>query len=148
LKEGVWEYNALQLYPAVLFATKTDAERLAQCSDNAEPSPTDLALSNTYRGAELNACEPIGEYEYTASPSDEATIETTVRWESANLQNDSARYSWVSFRKGTLLVNPANYWERVDYADCTCHGVGFEIFVQPLTGEVLRYTPGINCVVC
>jgi len=143
---GHWWTAALTLWPTVAFATAGDVEHLAACTVNrAPPPPESLADFHGYR---FTACGMDGAYVYTPQETD------TVAWARAQGRPDEIRWEviggrWRLVRPATYTIAPPNYWRDIGHADCICHDVaGYELLLDAVTGERLRYTPGINCVVC
>ena len=99
-----------------------------------------------------SGCVPDGEYAYTPKLPDRITWlpEGTLWLETERTKADpSERSVWVPSRRLELTLDASSYWERIAHADCYCDGVaGFTVVVQALSGDVLRWEPGIRCVVC
>jgi len=146
---NVWRILALSIEPALIFASGEDAVKLVECTPAGPPSETAI-FSSTFRGIEFDGCEPVGQYQYSPQTSDQITWDDAPpQWQLGDVVNGHA--SWVPHKNAELAIASSNYWERIQYADCYCaeHAPpGFTLVVHALTGEVLRYFPGVGCVVC
>lgn len=145
---------AASLWPQVLFATRADAELQVACTP-AEPPPEEPLRVYTFEGLELTQCGVDGAYQYTPDAADDIVWLDDVSWPGTRLLDDdpAARSVWVPTRGAWLVIDPANYWDRIAHADCYCPGsiggdAGFTITAHALTGELIRWFPAINCVVC
>lgn len=136
----------VRLFLPVVYATATDAKMQNRCSP-ATPPAEDSVRAHAYTGLEMVQCATVGAYQYTPDDQDVITWAGEVVW---TIGEDTVM-SWVPLRKATLQIHPTNYWDGIQKADCYCHDedhTGFTLEVHAITGEVLKVTPGINCVVC
>jgi hypothetical protein len=146
-----WRIQLAILQPVVLFATVEDAALQRDCTPDAPPSEAPVR-AYTFTGIEMEACAPVGEYEYTPDERDAiAWLPEGVLWPGTvrTTSEPSERSVWLPRRRLELTIDPSNYWERIPYCDCLCHdGAGFTVVVHALTGEILDWWPGVRCVVC
>ena len=153
LSDG-WRIQTASLRPFAVFATREDAVLQRDCTPSGPPPEAPLR-AHTFDGRELTYCSPDGEYHYTPNSLDrivwlaEGTVWLGTR---RTTSEPSERSVWVPSRRLELTIDPSNYWERIAHADCYCPGgrgdAGFTVVVHALTGDLLRWWPGINCVVC
>jgi len=48
-----------------------------------------------------------------------------------------------------LQLAPSSYFDDIERSDIMCDGkAGYMLEVDAVTGGIIRYNPGINCVVC
>jgi hypothetical protein len=143
--------SSIAIRTSVLFARSEDATRLAACSPAAPPDAALRARTTTFEGLELVGCGPSGEYAYTLAPEDTVEWEGDVFWEAIVMRASSpVPLRWRPWRAARITIDPANYWPTIGRADCFCPetGAGFEALIDASTGEVISYTPGLDCVVC
>lgn len=140
---------SIAINTAIVYASDTDAMRLAACSPASPPEAALRARPAVFTGLEFVGCGPSGEYSYTLAPEDRVEWEGEIVWDALFDRMTGAR-SWHPRRNARITIDPANYWPTIDRADCFCpeRGAGFEAQIDASTGELLDYTPGLDCVVC
>jgi hypothetical protein len=140
---ATWRVLGVNLWLSVAFASTAEGAALAACTA-AEPPAGAPLRPTVFKGNILRACGLTGTYEYSWSDTDTYALTGPARWELFGS-------TWRVTREATLKVAAANI-PGVDGAqDFVCSDAehtGFTLLVDALTGEVLRYTPGIRCVVC
>ena len=112
--------------------------------------PDDATVrSTTFTGLRLRFCAEVGSYSYRPSPGDVVTWEGESWWEPGTFASNALPTQWRVVRQAKLVVHPDNFWPSINEADCNCAGrVGFTLVVDAVTGVVVRYQPGLGCVVC
>ena len=141
-----WDLRDARLTPATALATRADAELLAACEPPL-PGPEDLLRQFTYTGLEFSACEPLREYSYVPAAGDSTRWVPGLGFALGELIDGRSR--WHAFVEVELTIAEENYWPTIAYADCVCDdGAGFTLRVDAVTGDVLRFRPGLGCVVC
>lgn len=137
---GEWSISSISVDGALALATPAQLANMAACTPM-NPMPA-LASSATLTGSMMVGCAEVGRYSYSPNANDAVTWLPEQGWEVVN-----QRWTWV--RSATLVLNASNYWADINQADCRCPGeVGFRIDVDGFSGELVRYQPGISCVVC
>ena len=66
-------------------------------------------------------------------------------------EKEDGDLSWIPQLGANLVIAESSYWDRIAYADCYCGhdgNMGFTLVVDAITGAILRYSPGVNCVFC
>lgn len=152
---AVWRVGGLTVNPPVFFANEDDARVHVRCAPK-EPPPATKVREETFRGVELEGCIQVGTYEYRSNASDEVRFGPAPwgegsLWTIGGTKSGDGGLTWLPQRGAQLMIAKSNYWPRIGYADCYCHGetsTGFTLIVNAITGQILRYTPAVNCVVC
>ncbi len=145
-----WQLSSLVIWPSVSLATPAEVAALAGCSTDAPPADT-AVRAHRFEGLRFRGCGMVGTYSYTPATGDVIDWKSPVTWEALDDAGSwrGAPTRWRISRPATLTIAPANYWTDINEADCMCgSSAGYELTVDIVTGVVLRYRPGINCVVC
>lgn len=145
-----WQLSSLVIWPSVALATPAEVAALAGCSSDTPPAET-AVRAHRFEGLRFRGCGMVGTYAYTPATGDVIAWKSPVTWEALDDAGTwrGAPTRWRISRPATLTIAPANYWSDINEADCMCgDSAGYELTVDIVTGVVLRYRPGINCVVC
>lgn len=143
-----WRISSVTVYPSVAFATRVTRDGLARCTGASPPDDTTVR-STTFTGLRLRFCAEVGSYSYRTNPGDVVTWEGASWWEPGTFATNALPTQWRVVRQAKLVVHPDHFWPSINEADCNCAGrVGFTLVVDAVTGVVVRYQPGLGCVVC
>ncbi|MCC6993002.1 MAG: hypothetical protein IT370_00095 [Deltaproteobacteria bacterium] len=145
-----WQLVSLVIWPSVSLATPAEVAALAACSTDTPPAE-DAVRAHRFEGLRFRGCGMVGSYAYTPATGDVVDWRSPVTWEALDDAGTwrGAPTRWRLSRPATLTIAPANYFPDIAEADCLCgDSAGYELTVDIVTGVVLRYRPGINCVVC
>lgn len=146
VRAGSWSFRESTVAPLTVLATADDAALLGGCQPTL-PGPEETLRATELMGLEMVQCTPTGEYAYTPLPNDTTLWKRGQGWTLS--PPVAGQRSWVPFVTVELTIDPANYWPTVNRCDCYCSSkAGFTYRVNPITGEVMRIVPSINCIVC
>lgn len=147
---GSWRLRSITVRSSEAFATTAEVDALRACTPG-QPPAEDGIRAEVFTGHRFRGCAMTGMYTYNVHPTDSITWKPGVTWQ---VRDEDGRVTWKPMRwrilqSATLTIDPANYWDTINEADCLCGDrAGYELEVDVISGEVVRYTPGINCVVC
>ena len=147
---GGWRIFSLVVWPSVALAGGGEAAALAACTREAPPDERALR-AHRFEGLRFRGCAETGTYGYTPQVLDQVAWQAPVTWEALD---DAGTWRgrptrWRIIRPATLTIARENYFSAIEEADCMCGDrAGWQLVVDTVTGAVVRYTPGINCVVC
>ena len=141
-----WQILALQLRPLYALAQRVDATRMSACEWQGQV-PTAAVFDTQFEGLAFEGCSVAGEYTYQARSSDMLTLdEKFFVWRRGEAEG---KVVWQPVISATYEIHPDNFWDGIQNTDCYCdEKAGYDLELNALSGDVLKYYAGINCVVC